>query len=88
MLTAAIQVEPYIQKGNEGFVHHYVIYECDGNFTENDFNEGVDCHTRANMPYRRCQQADLIAAWAVGGEVSLLRNKLIKNAGVIPEKAS
>jgi len=68
-LPVAIQVEPYIQKGNEGFVHHYVIYECDGNFTENDFDEGVDCFATANMPYRRCQKADLLAAWAVGGEV-------------------
>ena len=67
----SLQIEPYIQKGNEGFVHHYIIYECEGNFTDDDLNEGANCYSSANMPYRSCQKADLIAGWAVGGEVSL-----------------
>lgn len=62
------RIEPYIQKGNEGFVHHYIIYECEGNFTDDDLNEGANCYSSANMPYRSCQKADLIAGWAVGGE--------------------
>ena len=64
------QVEPIIQKGNEGFVHHFLLYECDGNFVDKDFDQGVDCYNLANMPYAKCRDASVVAAWAVGGEVS------------------
>ncbi|KAM7434750.1 DBH-like monooxygenase protein 1 [Porites harrisoni] len=62
------KVVPYIQKGNEGFVHHMIFYECDGNFTEDHFDEGVDCDSRANMPYQECRRYAMVAAWAVGGQ--------------------
>ncbi|XP_078363554.1 DBH-like monooxygenase protein 1 [Oculina patagonica] len=60
--------EPYVQKGNEGFVHHLLVYECEGNFTEKDFDQGVDCKDVANMPYAKCKDASIVASWAVGGE--------------------
>ena len=63
------QFEPYIQKGNEGFVHHLILYECEGNFTESDYGQGVDCLDAANMPFGKCRDSALVAAWAVGGEV-------------------
>ncbi|XP_066019013.1 LOW QUALITY PROTEIN: DBH-like monooxygenase protein 1 [Pocillopora verrucosa] len=62
------KVEPLVQKGNEGFVHHLILYECEGNFTENDYDQGRDCMDTANMPYARCRDASIVVAWAVGGE--------------------
>lgn len=69
---AVLQIEPNIQKGNEGFVHHYVVYECDGNFTESDFYKGYDCLFTANMPFEACRQSNILSAWAIGGEVRIL----------------
>lgn len=63
------QFEPYIQKGNEGFVHHFLLYECEGNFVEKDFDKGVDCDDLPNMAYAKCRDSSLVAAWAVGGQV-------------------
>ena len=63
------QFEPHTQKGNEGFVHHWILYECEGNFAEEDFGQGMDCDETANMPYARCRLANMVAAWAVGGQV-------------------
>ena len=65
------QVVPSIQKGNEGFVHHLLMFECDGNFTEEHFNQGVECSRRTdnNSSYPECISSTLIATWAVGGEV-------------------
>ena len=53
-----------------------IMYECFGNFTEKDFDEGVSCTSRANMPYRKCRRYAMVAAWAVGGQVkySLISN--------------
>ena len=58
-----------MQKGNEGFVHHLILYECEGKFTDKDFDQGVDCKDVANMPYAKCKDASIVASWAVGGEV-------------------
>ncbi|XP_078372321.1 DBH-like monooxygenase protein 1 homolog [Oculina patagonica] len=60
--------EPYVQKGNEGLVHHLLVYECHGNFNESFYGPGFDCHTTANMPLRECYSYSVVAAWAVGGE--------------------
>ena len=64
-----VQFEPIIRKGNEGFVHHFLLYECEGNFVESDYDQGADCKDLANMPYAKCRDASLVDAWAVGGEV-------------------
>ena len=58
-----------MQKGNEGFVHHLLLYECEGEFTDKDFDQGVDCKDVANMPYAKCKDTSIVASWAVGGEV-------------------
>lgn len=57
---------PHIQKGNEGFVHHMLLFECEGNFTEEHFNKGVNCYDRANMPFLKCKSTSIVAGWAVG----------------------
>ena len=64
------KVVPYIQEGNEGFVHHMILYECYGNFTEEHFDEGVDCDNSPNMPYPKCRIYSMVTAWAVGGQVA------------------
>ena len=46
---------PNIQEGNEGFVHHMLLYECYGNFTEEEFDEGVDCDSALNLPFVQCR---------------------------------
>ncbi|CAH3168091.1 unnamed protein product [Porites evermanni] len=49
------QFLPNIQEGNEGFVHHMLLYECHGNFTEEEFDEGVDCDSALNLPFLQCR---------------------------------
>lgn len=71
----ALQFKPYIQKGNEGFVHHLVIYECHNRGQFNDsfhYGPGFDCHDYANMPFLECYVYSLVAVWAVGAEVKCL----------------
>ena len=58
-----------MQEGNEGFVHHLLIYECHGKFNESLYGPGFDCHSTANMPLSQCYSSSVVAAWAVGGEV-------------------
>lgn len=62
--------EPYLQKDNEGFVHHLVVYECHGNYNNSHFGVGFDCLDFANMPLLQCYMVtpSLIAAWGVGGQ--------------------
>ena len=67
------QIVPNIQKGNEGFVHHLILFECNGNFNESDFDQGVMCFSRANMVYLKCQYSTMVAGWAVGGDVSKMK---------------
>ncbi|GFU27092.1 DBH-like monooxygenase protein 1 [Trichonephila clavipes] len=64
-------VEPLIQKGNEAFVHHLLMYECVGG-DPSEYDEYIDfyghqCH-HTNMPdaMKRCEGVFL--AWGVGGE--------------------
>ena len=68
-------MEPLIQAGNEGVVHHFVLNTCiyrdplpDG-FEGDEFlcsqNGGMD---EEDLPYHpKCEQ--LVGIWAVGGEV-------------------
>ncbi|EDV25403.1 uncharacterized protein TRIADDRAFT_55464 [Trichoplax adhaerens] len=62
-----IRLTPKIQKGNEGLVHHILIYDC--TFEEHLHGTSEDCDS-ANMPegLGDCRGATLLAAWAVGGE--------------------
>lgn len=58
-----------MQEGNEGLVHHLLIYECHGKFNQSLYGSGFDCHNTANMPLTQCYHSSVVAAWAVGGEV-------------------
>jgi len=70
------KVAPNIQKGNEGLVHHFLLYECGGNFNESTFNHGVDCTSLADMPYHNCRYHTPVAVWAVWGAVDVSKIQL------------
>ena len=53
-------------------MHHMLLFECEGNFTEEHFNKGVNCHDRANMPFLKCKSSSIVAGWAVGAMVRTL----------------
>jgi hypothetical protein len=63
-----IRVEPVIDPRNYAQVHHIVLYQCDGELTEEDMAYRGSCFT-ANMPTAiySCNGAKMIHVWAVGG---------------------
>ena len=63
------QIDPIIQKGNEGIVHHMLLYECDDDFPRSNLSyEGMGS---PDMPpaVRQCVGPSIIAGWAIGGQV-------------------
>ena len=65
-----------MQPGNEGLVHHFLVYECHGDFNDTHFGAGYNCFSSANMPLRGCYFNNIVAAWGVGGEVGY-RKRLV-----------
>ena len=62
------QFSPIITPGNEPYLHHVLVYICDG-------LDGVDITVEgpcssADQRIQRCLSELLVGAWAVGGEVS------------------
>ncbi|XP_078677954.1 DBH-like monooxygenase protein 1 [Branchiostoma floridae x Branchiostoma belcheri] len=55
-----VKVEPIIQPGNEGVVHHILVYQCTAG--SNPPSGSQEC---ASMPWGQCRA--VMAAWAVGG---------------------
>ena len=52
-------------------MHHFLVYECHGDFNDTHHGPGWDCKDRANMPplVRKCYANSIVAVWGVGGEV-------------------
>ncbi|XP_071959951.1 DBH-like monooxygenase protein 1 homolog [Antedon mediterranea] len=78
-----IRIEPIVQPGNEGIVHHLVLKECYGltNITGNRSLHYVD----AMYQYNACSK--MIYAWAVGGgPLEFPENVGYKIAGEDPVK--
>ena len=67
--NCSLQFEPYVQEGNEGLVHHLLVYECHGKFNDSLYGPGFDCGNTANIPFKQCFYSNIVAVWAVGGEV-------------------
>ena len=72
------QFEPSIHEPASPHVHHMIIYECDSavdlsNFTDEQLRGGP-CYTDPSvLPLTTCLiRGSVVAAWAVGGEVSSL----------------
>ena len=64
-----LQFGPVVAEGNEAHVHHLLIYLCEG---INDTHVGISGECEEGLPEEldACRGGTLIAAWAVGGEVS------------------
>ncbi|XP_066461665.1 DBH-like monooxygenase protein 1 isoform X1 [Eleutherodactylus coqui] len=62
-----IKVEPLIQKGHEGFVHHILLYQCEREAGDTVLEYGHECY-HPNMPdvFLTCET--VLFAWAIGGE--------------------
>ena len=63
---------PKVQPGNEGYVHHMMLYEChddrpEETFRRHIYKSGYKCYT-PNMPedFKKCK--GIVAAWGLGGE--------------------
>ena len=66
------QFGPSITEGSEPYVHHVLVYTCDG-LSEADLGPGGACHSQSDeINSCRGSQGILIAAWAIGGVVSLI----------------
>ncbi|CAH3032072.1 unnamed protein product [Pocillopora meandrina] len=65
-----IRIEPVIQEGNEGIVHHILLYQCDhNNFPSSNLSyEGVGNSPDMPPAVKSCTGPSTIAAWAIGGE--------------------
>ena len=70
VLLIQTQVEPVIQAGNEGVVHHMLLYECNDTFPDHHLNYTGHCYAR-NMPpaVADCRGGSAMFAWAIGGKV-------------------
>lgn len=62
------QVSPSITSGSELYVHHILVYICNG-LDESDTGQGGNCDSDISNQMRSCLSQTLIAAWAVGGSV-------------------
>ena len=56
-------------EGNEAHVHHLLIYLCN-TINDTHVGNGGDCDGDVADEVEECRGGILIAAWAVGGEVS------------------
>ena len=65
-----LQHAPIISPGNEGLVHHIIVYLCKPGFNKTMIGKGNICE-HENMPddVDECRRAPMLAAWAIGGKV-------------------
>ena len=63
-----MQFAPIISPGSEPYVHHLLIYVCDGLDGLDLTTEQGACDT-LDQRIRSCVGGLLVGAWAVGGEV-------------------
>ena len=57
-------------EGNEAHVHHLLVYTCNS-LNDTHVGTGGECYEGVANEVNECTSDTLIAAWAVGGEVSL-----------------
>lgn len=64
-----IKVEPIVQAGHKGMVHHIMLYECRDDFPRQVLNYSGDCNG-PNVPpaIDECGGFSAIAAWSIGGK--------------------
>ena len=66
-------MDPIIQVGHEGVVHHIIVYECRDDFPDHHLNYTGRCYS-SDMPppVARCTGFTIIAGWAIGGNVGYM----------------
>ena len=66
-------MDPIIQAGHEGVVHHIIVYECRDDFPDHHLNYTGRCYS-SDMPppVARCTGFTIIAGWAIGGNVGYM----------------
>jgi len=65
-----VKFEPIVEEGNEGLVHHLVVFDCPEYLVTNESHigtEGVCDEWDTNMPSSSCRQHKQIYLWAIGG---------------------
>ncbi|XP_078608050.1 DBH-like monooxygenase protein 1 homolog isoform X2 [Branchiostoma floridae x Branchiostoma japonicum] len=62
-----IRWEPVIQPGNEGAVHHFVLYTCGQEPADLDAHDGQEGICYSNMPDEWYHCTITLLAWAIGG---------------------
>jgi len=63
-----IRIDPIIQEGNQGVVHHMVLYECSDDFPRSNVSyEGTLDSPDMPPAVEDCAGPTVIVAWAVGG---------------------
>ena len=72
-----MQFSPHITPGNEPFVHHIVIYVCDG-LLQSDLGTGGRCYDSSSVSDRVADCAIPFAVWGVGGNVRISREDFMK----------
>ena len=67
------QIDPIIQEGNEGIVHHMLLYECSDDFPRSNLSyQGTIFSPDMPPAVRECAGPSVITAWAIGGQVSVV----------------
>ena len=63
-------MEPVVQKGHEGLVHHILLYECPDSFPTSFLNHSGHCYNETTpREIMECAGQSIVAAWAIGGGV-------------------
>ena len=66
-------MDPIVQAGHEGVVHHIVVYECRDDYPDHHLNITGQCYSPdMPPPAAKCAGATAIAAWAIGGNVGFM----------------
>ena len=64
-----MQISPSLSADSAAYVHHMLVYVCDG-LEDDDLGAGGACDSDVSSRVQQCLGSILIAAWAVGGSVS------------------
>ena len=66
--SSVFQYTPIISPNEFQYVHHLLVYLCD-NLNATDVGASAPCGAAVGATVSQCLTGELIAAWAVGGDV-------------------
>ena len=66
---SSFQYSPIISPNEFQYVHHILVYLCDS-LDQSDVGTSAECGGAVSSSVSECLAGELIAAWAVGGNVS------------------